>query len=506
MRWPWQKKREHISTSIMHGMVQEAFNAAYYASTSNSPTMDFSFAHGVGFNSALMADLDTLRNRIRYELRQSGVAKGMMRTYANSCVGTGPALSILCDNDEWGEAVEASFAEWARQCEYLRGDSLAHLLHLGVRQFFPCGEYICVSRIDSAAAHPVKLKYLMVRPDRLGGHSIIGADSAENVIGGVEVDGEGRPLAYHIAKSDPDVDRFSRLNLSSEYTRIPADQVIHVFYSEDPAQMRGEPWLAVALPDLHKLRRYDEATIAAAIVAAKFAMFLVNLNGDSVANYADMCKKNKGIMPTGLTDIVDGMLSVVPPGYEPRVIPPAHPSANSPEFRRGIIANAGSANGMPANVANLDSSDSSFASARYDGVAMELEEKVVRKLIESRHLRRVFNSFLSYAQDIGLLPTTPQCGYHLLWRWPQEQRHTDPYKAANAAKVRMESGAATLGDIAIDSGKDPQEHYSQLVAEVNRFRADGLVHPMDAKAQNKEAKNEEADDSDNDSGKRTGNA
>lgn len=499
MRWPFGRKKRQLDFSAMQGLVKDVFQAAYYASTSNSATMDFSFASGVGFNTALLSDLDSLRNRIRYELRQSGIAKGMMRTYANSCIGTGPALSIMCDNEDWGEAVEASFADWSRQCEFLRGDSLAHMLHLGVRQFFPCGEYIAVSKVDQKADHPVKLKYLMIRPDRLAGACLLGKSSDVNIVGGIEVDADGRPVAYHISKSEPDIDMFSRLNVSGEYNRIDVENVIHVFYSEDPAQMRGEPWLAVALPDLHKLRRYDEATIAAAIVAAKFAMFITNTTDSASESY-------RRILPPGLMDIVDGMATVLPPGYKPDTVPPAHPSANSPEFRRGVIANAGSANGMPANVANLDSSNSSFASARYDGVSMELEEKVVRKFIESRHLRRVFHSFLTYAQSVGHLDPTPDCGFHLLWRWPQEERHTDPYKAANAAKIRMESGAATLGDIAIDSGKDPQEHYRQLKSEVERFRADGLTHPMDAKAQNKDAKNEEPDDSDDDSGKRTSDA
>jgi len=445
--------------------------ASYYVSTSDSKSMDFSFAKGVGFNAALISDLVTLRNRTRYELRQNGLAKGLGRTYANSAVNTGPMLSIDTADKEWAQMVELAFAAWSKQCGYLDGDSLGEMTHLGVRRFFPDGEYLKVSRIDDDSENPVKLKFLMVSVDRLETPQEFAADP--NVVQGIRTDSDGRPVEYYISGNDPDI---KQEYVAPTYTPVKKSNVIHVFYREDPAQLRGEPWLAQSLPIYHKLRRYDEATIAAAIVASKFAMMLVNKNPDIVTSAAQ-------ILPAGVMDINDGMATVLPTGYEAQGFTSTQPESNNSEFRRDQIAAAGMGVGMPANIATGDSSKSSFASARYDGVALEIEGNVAREMIQSRDLNKTFALWLREALAVGVVDRDPPDVYSLSWRWPREERHTDPLKAANAGRAKTEGGLQTVGAYHMENGKDREQAYQDLKDEVARYKADGLLHPSMVEAE-----------------------
>jgi len=439
---------------------RQLVQAAYYSAASDSPSMDFSFASGVGFNEALSADLNILRNRVRYELRQNGPAKGLTRTYANSTISTGPTLSLETadrkSHKTWAEETEFQFSEWCRNCGYVRGESLAELLHIGVRQFFSAGEYFAINKIDRAASTNIKLRCLMIRPDRVASPYIFSG----KIIDGIEFDDNGKPLFYHIE------------NDSNQYIKEAAKNVRHVFYMESPEQVRGEPWLASGLPDLHKRRRYDEARVAAAIVAAKFAVFITN-------NDPSITLTPEEIMPTGVVELNDGAATILPPHCGVQSFSGAQPTMGATDFRREMIANAGAAVGMSASASAQDSSGSNFASARYDDVGFGLEQGVVQQLIANRDLTPLFYTWLTEALAVRAVPPSPDW-FRLIWRWPTTNRHTDPLKAANANRTRLETAEATYAQIWAENSRSKEQMRAELLDDVTWFSDHGLLHPLKA--------------------------
>lgn len=456
------------------GEMRRLVEGAYYSALQDSPTMDFSFARRASLNEQLKADLDTLRTRIRYEMRQNGHAKGMPRIFANACVGTGPRLSIESADAGWAERAEDGFSLWAMRCGYLRGESLGMMLHQGVRNLFSCGEYVRVQRTADTICG-TELRFLPIKPDRIRTPS---GKESQNIMDGVETDADGKPTKLHILTA-------AKFGATLETTDVPVHQCVHFFYPEEEDQLRGEPWLATSLGVFHGIRRYDSATIAAAQVAAKFAAVLVNTNPEVAASI-------ESILPSAVLDIQDGMMFVPPPGYEPKQITPQHPSTNASDFRRDQLGSSAAGFAMPVNIATGDSSRSNFASARYDGVSFEQEIAVVRSWIEAVDLNHTFGQWLWFelAQSRIGRPTAP---YRLVWRWQKEQRHTDPYKAANANAVRLKSGEATLGRIYGENGQDREQAYKELLDEVTYFRSQGLAHPFDANLPEPEPQDDEDD-------------
>ncbi|MFA5430649.1 MAG: phage portal protein [Candidatus Omnitrophota bacterium] len=450
---------------------RKAVRAAYYSAASDSQTMDFSFAGSETINDALKADLNTLRQRILYELRQNGPAKGICRNYANACISTGPLISLEVEDAfrGWAEETEFAFSEWAKNCGFIRGESLAELLHVGVRQFFSAGEYFPVDKIDTDAVTPVKYRILLIRADRVT--SPYG--DLQKIKQGIEFDGNGKPIFYHVKSED-----------GFEFAKVSANVMRHVFYPEAPDQVRGEPWLAAGLSDLHKRRRYDEARVAAAIVAAKFAVFLSQKD-------PNLQLDESTILPEGILDLNDGQATVLPPNVGVESFSGAQPVAGATDFRREMIANAGAAMGMSAAAATMDSSGNSFAGARYDDVGVSLEYEVTRSIIENRDLIPVVHKFIREAVAVMQIPAPPEW-YRVVVRWPHANRHTDPQKAANANKTRVESGESTYEDIWAEAGRDREKARAALVEEVKWFRENELIHPRDAKAQ--KAKQEEKKD------------
>ena len=54
-----------------------------------------------------------LRNRARYEVANNSYARGIVLTIANDCIGTGPRLQMITDDDESNRLVEQEFMLWA---------------------------------------------------------------------------------------------------------------------------------------------------------------------------------------------------------------------------------------------------------------------------------------------------------------------------------------------------------------------------------------------------------
>lgn len=443
----------------------------YYAAASDSPHIDFSFARDVGINKALAEDLNKVRLRCRHELKQNGLAKALPHTFADSVVNTGPKLSVIGAPVAWAQSVEKAFARWARTCDYMTGGSLGMMTHLGVRQWFPAGEYLKIAKMvrSENGDDVIPLRFMLIRPDRL--KSPMSVPKGKIINNGVEVNSDGVPVAYWILKADPDNNLDGMVD--DLYERIPAEQVIHVFYPEDVNQTRGEPWLAAGLPVFHKLRRWDEAQIAAATVAAKFAAVLVNLNPGIV-------EASNKILPSTVQAINDGQILVPPPGYEPRQIDPKQPNANGADFRRDQLTAATMPTGVPADIATGDASRANMAAQRYAGVGFFLAGKVSRKIIEDRDLNRTFAMWFEHALAARLFNDPESYDWTIRWLWPREDRHTDPTKLANASRVRLETGEITVGELQMENGEDKEEAREALLEEVTWYRANGLVHPVDA--------------------------
>jgi len=449
--------------------------ASYYSAASDSKSMDFSFAGSETLNDALKADLVTLRRRIKYELRQNAPAKGLCRTYANACISTGPTLSIESDDKVWAEEAEAAFAEWKQTCGYIHGESYAELLHLGVKQLFTCGEYFLAYKNDVDSNSKVKLRLMQIKPERIATPWV---GMSDNIFEGVEVDRNGKPTRYHIMTSG-----IANINFTAE----DINNMRHVYYLEEPEQIRGEPWLAAGLPDLHKKRRYDEARVAAAIIAAKFALFIVNKNPNLGMDLQDL-------LPEGVVELNDGAATILPPNYEIQSFSGSQPVAGATDFRREMMANAGAGVGMAANIANQDSSTSNFASARYDDVGFSLDYGFVRKIIENRDLTPTAHRFIAEASKTAIKGIAPD-NYKLIWRWPHFNRHTDPQKAASADNARVEGGIASKSEIWGEKGIDKERARQTLLDDVKWHRENGLIHPIDAMI-NKEPTNENENNND----------
>ena len=84
------------------------------------------------------------------------------------------------------------------------------------------------------------------------------------IIQGIEVDRAGKPIAYYLWNTPPNkVPSIFGMPTKSpnmnNYERVDAEDIIHIYKSDRPNQIRGATWLAPVMIHLLMLNRYEQA-------------------------------------------------------------------------------------------------------------------------------------------------------------------------------------------------------------------------------------------------------
>ena len=104
--------------------------------------------------------------------------------------------------------------------------------------------------------------------------------NGNRVKAGIEFDGIGRRIAYHVYREHPG--ESALFGTAGETVCVPADQVLHLYRPLRPGQIRGVPWLAPVLLKLHELDQYDDAELVRRKTAALFAGFITRPGDDAL--------------------------------------------------------------------------------------------------------------------------------------------------------------------------------------------------------------------------------
>jgi lambda family phage portal protein len=228
-----------------------------------------------GPNAAIASAGQTVAARARDAVRNNAYAARVVDLWAANLVGTGITT-------QWpGAPHRAMWAAWSQstECDNEGMTDWPGLQALAVRAMVESGEAILwLRRVPATPDNPVGLRIQVMEGDRLDwSHTRQLADGA--IIQGIETDGFGRPIAYHLL---PQLDEWPTWRRpSAERVRVPAADVIHLFRRRRPGQLRDVSWLAPILWTLRDLAEYDTALLRKAYVEACLALVVTGGDDDS---------------------------------------------------------------------------------------------------------------------------------------------------------------------------------------------------------------------------------
>lgn len=404
---------------------------------------------------------EKLRKRSRYECANNTNYAGLNRGLAQDLVSTGPRLQLRIPGvaREVLRRIERSFSLWVRKSGFT--DKLRVLHETRIRD----GEAFAILGFNPKISHAVKLNLRLYEADQVTTPDLNPSDA--RAVDGMRLDEFGNPTEYHFLKYHPGDSVWAA---SWDYNRIPASSVIHWFRPDRPGQMRGIPELMPGLPLLAQLRRYCQATLGAAELAARLAGVLSTNSAASNAAPVKIDAMDEIELP------MQGLLTL-PFGWGVNQFKPEQPINSFAEFKAENLTDFGRPVQAPRNVVTGNSAPYTYSAAKLDGRIYERANKVERNRCGLHVLDQVFLAWLDEATvSPGVLPPGLPPFMDWLWEWFWDGFDSiEPVKDATATQIDLSTGMVTYADALAERGKDWEEHFEQRAAEQRRAAELGLT-------------------------------
>ncbi len=259
-------------------------------------------------NEDIIRHASTLRQRSRMLMMSSPIATSIIDTYRTKVVGPGLSLKSTINREIlglsaeeakiWEKKVEAEWNLWSskkQNCDALGLNDFYSIQQLAIKSWLASGDCTILFKRDKESPfNPYTLRLHVIEADRIrtpekyrGGIASIynlsgkipdGEEGAGNTVhDGVEVDANGKVIAFHICNVYPgemsgEFPEYTRVKAIGEKTGMP--NVLFSLVSERPEQYRGVPILAPSIESLIQVRRYTESELMSSIVQSMFTAWI----------------------------------------------------------------------------------------------------------------------------------------------------------------------------------------------------------------------------------------
>lgn len=233
-------------------------------------------------------DYYTLRIRSVQLFKENPYARGIIRRLIRNEIAGGlnldadPHVDYLGISEEqgteWTEAVETLYALWASdpiQCDWKHEKQKWEIDEEARQTAIISGDVLQVQRFDRKTLMPI-VEYI----DGVHIQTPLGYQprNGNKIVYGVEMDKQGRHVAYHVQTWTGTTFESRRIPVYGERSKR---RIAKLIYGSDKLidDVRGEPLLSAVFYMLKEMDRYRDAELRAAVVNAMLAYFITNENG-----------------------------------------------------------------------------------------------------------------------------------------------------------------------------------------------------------------------------------
>jgi len=307
-------------------------------------------AGSTGPNQEIQGDLVTLRNRHRDLVRNNAYAERGVAAIVNNTVGAG----IRCT---WSSARRQK--RWSAWYEATGCDAAGRADGYGLqaqilRAVVESGEVLVRRRPARDPALPVPLQIQVLESDYLDHTRNEVLPEGGYIRLGVQFDRDDRRTGYWLHREHPG-DAIRLAAFGSVF--VPAADILHLFLTERPNQVRGVPWGRAGYLAMRHIADYQEAQRERMRLAACFMAFR---RVDSLAEIPEELQPDN-YHP--LDKLEPGTIEYLVPGTEMQFATPPQPEDDQ-SFIAAQLRAVAAAYGLPYEIITGDLSQVNFSSAR----------------------------------------------------------------------------------------------------------------------------------------------
>lgn len=423
-------------------------------------------------NAQTIGYIAQTRNVARDLIRNNAYAESAVASIVDHTVGWGIVAKPAKGTPQTvADRLMAQWRAWAEStaCDAEGRLDLAGIQKLVVRAMVESGEVMVRRRWRRPEDNlPIPLQLQVLEPDYLDTLKDGALPGGGRIIGGIEFDGIGRRVAYHLFREHPG-SMVSGANFG-ESNRIPAREVLHIFKQSRPGQSRGISWFAPVITRLKDFDEYEDAALMKQKIAACLTVLTTDVDGSSSQlGGADSTDDTLDLLGPG-------WIGNLPPGKEVHVVNPPRVDEHA-SYSATVLRAIASGLGMTYEDLTGDYTGLPYSAARMSRIRHWAR-------VEDWRWRTVIPQFCepvwAWAQEAMAVMNRLGDAPYIAAEWtapPPPMLEPDTEMRAYMAGMRI--GAITWPDMVRERGYDPEDQLLEIAEWNKKFDAAGIILDSD---------------------------
>ncbi len=451
----WQLRR-------MRGRVAVAALAQFYEAAGTSRRTQGWRRPSGDPNAPPGLSLARLRDATRHLVRNNG--------HAESAIGT-----IVDDTVGWGILPSAQHEAWQRWTESVEIDAdgrcdLPGIEQTVMRTVVESGECLIrrhFRRPSDGLALPMQIQVL--EPDFIDSGKHRSLPNGGRITRGIEFDPVGRRVAYWLFRSHPGSTTISNVTRFGQSERVSASEILHVFKSGRPGQVRGVSWFAPVLIRFNDFDEFADATLMKQKIAACLAVLVSDVDGTAPLLGAEDPDEEKH------DSLEPGLIHHLAPGQSVEVVQP--PSVRDySEYTKTTLREIAAGIGV-----NLEDLTGDYADINFSAARMSRLRHWAR--VQGWRWRMLVPQLLNPLWDWGMLASAI-AGIEVVestgWTAPPLPM-IEPDKEGLAITRNIRAGIMTPSEALRERGFVPEQFWNEYQEDFEDQDRRGLVTDSDAR-------------------------
>lgn len=438
-------------------------------------------------------NISILRQRTRdLYMGAAPISNGAIKTLRTNVVGSGLKLKPQLNAQVLGltedevqileTKIENEFSLWAesKNCDANKMNDFYELQQLAFLSEMLSGEvFVLLPYIQDRGVYGLSIQ--LVEADKV--YTPQDKKSDEKIKYGIHLGKYDEPIAYYFHKKHPLSVKFGAFN---EYKKIKAvgektgfPNVLHIFESERPGQLRGVPVLAPVIESLRKVGQYTDAELTAAVVSGFYSLFITRENDVGDFELGEAIPEGMRIddIDPNSYELGPGSILALEPGEKVQEANPSRPNVAFDGFVTAILRQVGASLEIPYELL-VKQFNSSYSASRASLLEAWKMFKMRRTWLANDFCNPVYEQWFSEAVAKGRInapgfftdPLIHKAYLSCEWSGPT-QGQIDPLKEVNAAVIRVNQGFSTRARETIElTGGDYNRNIRQRINEEKSLR------------------------------------
>ena len=418
------------------------------------------------------ADAKMLRARARSLVQNNPYARKALDGLVANVVGEGIVPESRARTKTLRNRIDALWDQWSKQCDAdgrLDFDGLTALAYRAMEQDGEVLIRLRPRRPEDGLTVPLQLQVLEI--DYLDE-----TKTGANITAGIERDAIGRVTGYWLHDHHPGdahgILTYSRSNSSF----VPASRVIHLYRVERPGQSRGITRFSAGVARARDLAIFEDAELArkqnealfSVIVSGDASEFAIPMGGESQS--AAQARAGQ----TGeLGELRSGAI-LSANGQHVTVASPSVTTGYSETIRTHLYALA-AAWGVTYEMLTGDLSQVNFSSSRVGQLEFRRMADQTRWQVLVPPLTRIWNEFVSAANDAGLVS---EAAAEVEWTVPRWQ-YIQPDKEVRADLAEIAGGLSSVSEKLRQRGYQPESVFKELGEDFKALEKAGALRALE---------------------------